>query len=985
METSDFTEHYQGSIEEDKLLKIPLGQTNYKSLTRLKKSDLKEKNNSKQTKGQIQGYEFEWEIWKFFHDLKPFYMSDPNHDFLFDLSEYSSKVSKSAKSALNKLTGDESDTELLKIVSSPQPTRETDVVAIYERHIFIIECKHTSKNNGSKELERRLRDFLIFKPFIEERCEKIFGMPFNAVFIAASSGFNIDNTQASTYLKDQSIILFDGKRREYIKEVINESQSAEFALIQFLGFFRSGHADFNEVEVVNKGKQTKDKKINEIQYKKEPWKISSFTSESGKGKKNKVYTFSVHPEDMLKISTVAHQQFNNIFEAESIDANYYQRILTSARLEKIKQHLELNKTPFANNVLVSYRGTEEGLEFTPIKITGAKGMKGNKPGILKFNACPGTFHVIDGQHRLFGYTAIEKKIGGMRESHRIIVTAFQGLTVEEEAEIFLEVNSNAKPIVPSLLMEIEWSSQASTLSNLCNGIIFEFRGDQKSPLYRIINDAQKNAKNKLAPKNLKSSIISFESFGGKAIDKWYKSQCAKNQLPDSDIIIFWSSSFNETLENYYKHFVRMVHIFYKYNKDRWKTEKGVVRNIFFGGLLQAIDRITISAIEDWRKKNPDIVLKSLFLINMTESQKAANYGVRQSFIKEVTDLSLKKMKALAKNFAAVPDEEKDKILGKDYFNLGAGAISLVTTFLVKEYLSNFNDLVRPKDKENYDRISNTLSAKQVISLKAKLKKYEKETANHIKNQPKSVVEDDRKERAGKHYDQLKNISYSILTRTIGNGFWKGLIMGHFYEKYEEPRVVGGELHSGNAWFNVFEKHTEHTIEYGEKAFKEEWSFVEGAVVNLIANPRKIIRADNYSWENRIRLLQYIWEIMLIPKKGSPQIEDHDWEKIAEDKIENQDKSIWNEKDPENQKEIVKILNSPHWKDSIDYIRIFGKVRHFERHGDLDAEENKPWELHDNDFDYYEPLYIEKLEEIKEVSDKLQENAEAETSSEEDEI
>ena len=79
METSDFTEHYQGSIEEDKLLKIPLGQTNYKSLTRLKKSDLKEKNNSKQTKGQIQGYEFEWEIWKFFHDLKPFYMSDPNH------------------------------------------------------------------------------------------------------------------------------------------------------------------------------------------------------------------------------------------------------------------------------------------------------------------------------------------------------------------------------------------------------------------------------------------------------------------------------------------------------------------------------------------------------------------------------------------------------------------------------------------------------------------------------------------------------------------------------------------------------------------------------------------------------------------------------------------------------------------------------------------------------------------------------------------
>ena len=209
MRILNFTEHYPGSIEEDKLLKIPLGSTNYKSLTRLKKADLKEKYHSKHTKEQIQGYEFEWEVWKFFHEMKPFYMSDPNHNFLFDLTEYSSKVSKSAKSALNKLPEDESDTELLKIVRSPQPTRETDVVAIYERHIFIIECKYTSKKNGSKELERRLRDFLIFKPFIEQRCEKIFGIPFNAVFIAASSGFNIDNAEASTYLKDQSIILFE--------------------------------------------------------------------------------------------------------------------------------------------------------------------------------------------------------------------------------------------------------------------------------------------------------------------------------------------------------------------------------------------------------------------------------------------------------------------------------------------------------------------------------------------------------------------------------------------------------------------------------------------------------------------------------------------------------------------------------------------------------------------------------------------------------
>lgn len=974
MPITDFNKAFQDTIEQDKLLKMPIGNTNFKTLSRLKKSDMKEVHSSKKSQESKDGYDFEWEMWNFFYELDPYYMNDPNHEFRFDLTEYMNEIDK-AVDAVNDSNKANNGKDFKKI--SPQQYRQTDVVAIFERHVFIVECKHSGKSNGLKDLEKKLERWIILKPFIEERCKKIFGVPFNAIFIASSSNFKLDNKEASDFLKNNQIILLDEKRRNYIREVLNESKSPEFALIQFLGFFRYGYSDFNTVKIANKSKN------GDKQYKIEPWKISSFTSESGKGKKNKVYTFSMHPEDMLKISTVAHQQFNNIFEAESMDANYYQRILTSSRLNSIKQHLEQNCTPFANNILVSYRGDNKNLRFIENK-TNQVDLKGNVAGTLEFDACPGTFHVIDGQHRLFGYTSLEKKPGGLRESHRIIVTAFQGLSVEEEADIFLEVNSNAKPIVPSLLMEIEWSAQSKTNSNLCNGLIFTLRGENSSPLCGLINEAQKSNKNKLQPKNLKTSIINSESFGGKHLDKWYASNCSRNILPDADYILFWSENFSQTIENYYSHYERMTATFYKYNKDRWKTEKGVIRNIFFGGLLQVFDRITISAIDDWRVNNPDVNLKTYFVKTDKQKESDAFKAKLGSFIKEVTDNSEKIVKHLAKKFAAEKDERKDQILHKDFFNLGAGAISLASTFLVKEYLKDFPDLARAKDEENYDRISNTLSAKEVKSLKAQLKRYEKETLQHIKNHPKSVEKDDIRDRAGKHFDQLKNISNSLLIRTLGTGFWRGLIMKHLYQKYNEPKKEGNQYVFGNVWFNVHETFTEHEQEYGEEAFKDPWNFVEGAVANLLQSIRKIIRADNYSWEQRVRLIQYLWEIMLIPKRDFSDYQDYDWDEIIKDEVDLQDKSIWNAKDKSKQKDIVKIINSSSWKECTDYIRVFGKVRNFDRHGELEGDSQKPWEKHFKDFEYYEPLFIDRLEDLNQLQETLkQEEAQNSKKQEED--
>ena len=678
---------------------------------------------------------------------------------------------------------------------------------------------------------------------------------------------------------------------------------------------------------------------------------------------------------MLKISTVAHQQYNNIFEAEQADANYYQRILTSTRLDKIKDHLQKKSTPFANNIIVSYRGTEDKIKFAPNNNNKNTTVKGNVAGTLTLDACPGTFHVIDGQHRLFGYTTIEKATKSLRNSHRVIVTAFKGLSVAEEAEIFLEVNSNAKPIVPSLLMEIEWASRSESLSNLCNGFIFQMRGNSSSPLYEKINEAQKAEKAKLAPKNLKTSITRFECFGGKDLDHWLKNKKSLNTLPnDKDFIIFWSRDFQETLTNYCNHFAEMISLFKTINNDRWHHGNGVIRNIFFGGLLQTMDRITISAIDEWRVKNPNVNLNTYLAAPKNNQDEQTIKKFKDKALREITKFSLIKVKDLADGFKKLPEEEKDRILHKDMFRLGSGADKLPCTYLVKKLLDQYKDLGRPEDDMNWDRLEHNLSKKDIIQLKAKVKRQEKEIEKYAKNYKKDLMDEDIRVRAGNHFDELKNVSYSILSRTISNRFWDGLILKNLTQFSQETKT-------GNCWYDVEQKHLSHRQEYGETAYSEPWDFVEIEHVELLNSSRKIIRATNYSWEKKVRTIQYLWQLMLIPKEGE-EFEEYDWDEIVNDEIDINDKSVWQKKE----KDIAKIVQSNNWKTGSTYISLFAKLRNLGRHKKSKYTPDKePWKVHQSDFEYYEPLFINKLEEAKDLFDMLQdiEDKQEENESEED--
>ena len=796
----EFSNSYKNSKESKKLIKSP-DSFMYEKLFKIVNRQLEElrerveDKNSGFTGAQYKGYEFEWHMWEFFNDLKPNFITDPDFEepFRFDLSKYKEASNAQQKDGWN--------------LVSKQGSKQMDVVAVFDKHVFVVECKHTDTEQGTSKNKfgSIIEDFAIRKIFIQKRIAEIFGPEFVPVFIICTQNFVLDNKDQLESLKNEEIIVLSEPEREYITTVLKGekdkktlkykggSGSPEFAFSQFLGFFRGDKPDFNDPP-------RKEKK----------WQVPAFHSLSGKGKKHKVFTFSISPEKMLKISTVAHQKLKNSFQVTQASNSYYQRVLSKKRLVAVSDHLMNTKMPFPNNILVSFRGKNIG--WKPDSEKGNKDIyQGNIPGILEFDACPGSFHVIDGQHRLFGYTGTPKD-QGIRKQHRLIVTAFDGLSVEDEAEIFLDVNSNAKPIAPDLLMEIEWASQAETHLNICNGVVFNLRDNEDSCLYDLILQAESRQRGRMSPKNMRTAISKL-----KILNKDFKNS------------IFWDTDITKTAENVYCFINEALKAFKESNDTRWKKKDGVIQDIFMAGIFNVIDRIAI--------------------LEKGNIEKTVPY-----------------MKNLGKSFSKETNERKEQILNvSQFFTLGAAAPNSVAAWLVDTYLKNNRNLVEESDQAYLRVIDKEGSArelikayKQIESLQRQIIKFENKGLDRFKSKKSVNV------RATEYCGLLKNIVYEVLARD-----------DHYTAQVWEWLVIPAFWSEKNVWEGIQQRHMKEKQAAGSNAYKIPFNHVEGQPMrSLIKDFKKYKKAKppieegGISREDRMNnTLLYIWEKMLIPPPG----------------------------------------------------------------------------------------------------------------------
>ena len=883
----NFQPSFEKSLEEKTLILDPVEHLRNEILSN--ESVQIEKWKEQSNENLYEGKKFEYECWNFFYNLNPDCFNHPFKEFKFDLTEYRN-TDEAGKRA-------------------PQGTRQTDLCFIYGKHVFIIECKSTSqktsneKNLSSKSLDKEIEKFRNLIDFKTRRVHEIFGQEYIPVFILCIKGFDFEDAEQEKWLKKNDIIILDEKRRGYIEEVFKESGSAEFSLNQFLGFFRKNKPDFNEF----------NKKGNDAC--RSPWVIDGYHSLSGAGKKNKVYTFSIAPNEMLKVSTVAHQRINNIFNAEdSMNKKYYQRLLKKSRLSSLGEHLEKNNTPFPNNILVSYRG-EKPIEFE--SSNSSDSTVGNSPGTITFDACPGTFHVIDGQHRLFGYTNTEKKPGGIRETHRILVTAFSGLSLQEEAEIFLEVNQNAKPISAPLIMEIEWASGAKTFNNFCTGVVFSLRDDEGSFFNGIIKNAEGKgsivSKDKihrsLAPKNLQTAIG----------DMKYVSEIKNDKQK-------FEPSFFKEIDKLYELIDFSLRIFFEKNKKRWKSvdrknkkKNGALQNILIAGLIGVIDRVLMHCYNQGHKFTVETLKKKM-----------------EPYLKNMAD-----------KFAATDKmevEEINKILDMDFFGAGAAAPGVVTAYFVNQFFdSKFSKhLIEDNDEEKISRlIQEGLTPEEVDKLIKDKAQLEKDLKKALENDNYKNIPQDINKKATRICRILKNIVHLSLVneKHFGISYWSSYVF---------PAFMGDDASEENVYRQIYERWNKEKSRYGEYAYQHPIPHVEaGPLARLISEPKKIRKAILVkNQEERIeRLLNFLWKHMIIYPQG--------------------------EKQPKKYTEDSKV-----WKKGLLYVELFFDFRNYDSeegnedapHGRVKGVEGNPLKLKEDQFNYYYNEFNKRIQGLAEELD-----------------
>lgn len=140
--------------------------------------------------------------------------------------------------------------------------------------------------------------------------------------------------------------------------------------------------------------------------------------------KYKYYLTSMSSKELFDISFISRR-------AENKDAGF-QRLLNKARAKMITKYIEQGGTipspiitSLQPNIIYKY-----------------------EKNMLSFYSEENSLMVLDGQHRLYGMNDLENQI-------QVPVVIFVGLEVDEEAKLFIDINTNQKGVPTALLLDIK--------------------------------------------------------------------------------------------------------------------------------------------------------------------------------------------------------------------------------------------------------------------------------------------------------------------------------------------------------------------------------------------------------------------------------------------------------------------------------------------------------------------------------------------------
>lgn len=289
---------------------------------------------------------------------------------------------------------------------NPDHTQQIDIFAADEECIIIAECKSSETRrdgNFKKEIEALHGQM---DGLAKEARKKFPGR--KVKFIWATQNFILSRADKKR-LDDWGIVHFGDAAVEYYYGLVKHLGIG--AKYQLLGNL------FANVDIKNM-----EDRIPAIQG-----KMGGFT----------YYSFSIEPERLLKICYVLHRN-----EANKNMMPTYQRLIKKARLTAV-QHFVANGGYFPNSLIISIDTNGRGVQFdqSPTKVEDSI----SKLGVLHLPKKYRSAYIIDGQHRLYGYSG-----SPYAASNSIPVVAFVDLDRAEQIKLFMDINENQKAVDKNL-------------------------------------------------------------------------------------------------------------------------------------------------------------------------------------------------------------------------------------------------------------------------------------------------------------------------------------------------------------------------------------------------------------------------------------------------------------------------------------------------------------------------------------------------------
>jgi DNA sulfur modification protein DndB len=333
--------------------------------------------------------------------------------------------------------------------TSGSDAKRISVMAIDDETAIVVECR-ARQTRGRRSLQKEIEEF--------EGCKRKIS---SAIRNSSAKGFN---PKIVWMLATSNII--------WAEKDVERAEAANIRLIA------ENEIQYFEAFVAHIGTAGRYQFLAEFLEGQEIPNLQNVRVPAVKGRfgAHTYYSFVVSARHLLKIAFVNHQALNH---PEGRPA--YQRMINKKRIGEIGSFIQSGGY-FPTNILLNFTQTCR-FDFLPNRDNADQNIKF---GWLYLPSSYKSAWIIDGQHRLYGFSNIPDRF----LDSNLFVLAFEKMDTKTEADLFITINHEQKSVSKSLLVTLQADLKLGSgdpkeaISALASALVRSLNNDNTSPFFR---------------------------------------------------------------------------------------------------------------------------------------------------------------------------------------------------------------------------------------------------------------------------------------------------------------------------------------------------------------------------------------------------------------------------------------------------------------------------------------------------------------------